>query len=91
MVTGMPLLIVQVSGLWQYKTPHHAAGRPRDDPDAGAVDRGAGREGVQKAHVAGGERRPDIGFRNVLAEIDAELERALRLERRLRDGLDHQA
>jgi hypothetical protein len=37
---------------------------------------------MQKAHVATRQRGADVGFRNILAKIDAELERALRFERR---------
>jgi hypothetical protein len=35
---------------------------------------------MEKSHAAGGERRPDVRFGHVLAQIDAQLERTLRLE-----------
>ena len=63
------------------KAPPHAAGGPGHDAHAGTINGGAGRERMQEAHVARGERGPDVRFRHVLAEIDAQLERALRLER----------
>ena len=65
------------------ETPEHAARRPRDDAYARAVHGGTGRERVQEPHVAGGERRAHVRLGNVLAEVDAELVRALRRERRL--------
>ena len=79
----MPLVIVQVSGLWQYWQRHMQPAVHATTRTPGPIDRRAGGERMQEAHVAGRERRPDVGFRNVLAQVDAQLERALRLERRL--------
>src|SRR4030095_10097579 len=61
-VTGMPVVIVHVFGVWGVEAPPHAPGRPCDDAYAGTVNGRSRRERVKKSHVASGERRPDIRF-----------------------------
>ena len=66
------------------ETPKHAARRPGNHAHPGAVHGRAGRERMEESHVAGGERGPDVRFRNVLPEVDAKLEWTLRRQRLLR-------
>ena len=68
------------------EAPEHAAGRPRHDAHARSIDRRAGRERMEEAHVAGLERRSHVRLRNGLAEVDAKLVRAPGFERRPLDG-----
>src|SRR4051794_8448410 len=64
----------------------HAAGRPRHHPHAGPVHRGAGGEGVQEPHIAGGERLAYGLLRDLVAEPHPQLERVLRGECRQPGG-----
>ena len=43
--------------------------------NARAIDGGSGRERVQEPHVAGRQRRANVGFRQVRPEVDAQLVR----------------
>ena len=45
--------------------------RPRNHANAGPIDGGAGGERMKKAHVSVSQSRPDVGFRNVPAEVHA--------------------
>ena len=60
----------------------HAARRPRHDAHARAIDGGAGRVGVQKPHVAAGQRFANALLGNGVAQVDPKLERARRLRAR---------
>ena len=61
-------------------TAPHAAGRPGNDANTGAVHGRAGGVRMKESHIAGGESGPDVRFWNVLAEVDAELKRAFGLQ-----------
>src|SRR5215469_13034168 len=63
--------------------PPHAPCGPSDNPHPGPIDRGSGGEGMHESHVAVGERSAHISFRNILAEINPQIERALGLQWRL--------
>src|SRR4051812_3304774 len=68
-------------GIVAIAAPPHAAGRPRDDTDAGTVDGCTGGKGVEESHVAGGEREAHLRIWNAFSEIYPQLEWTLRLER----------
>ena len=74
-------------GVVAIAAPPHAAAGPRDDAYAWAIHGGAGRERVQESHVAGGESRSHVGFRQGLAGIDAKLEWTVGLELALGNDL----
>ena len=74
-------------GVVAIETAPHAAGCPCDDSHAGTVDGRSGGEGVQESHLARRECTSNVRVRNIPAEVDAQLVRALRRQRRLHDGL----
>ena len=80
-VTGRPLLMRPGVGIVAIQATPHAPAGPGDDADARAVDGGAGRERMEEAHVAVRQRVADVILGHVPAETDAQLVRALRLER----------
>ena len=72
----------QGPGVWVVTvlTTPHAAGGPGHDSNTGAVHRRAGSVGMKESHVAAGEGGPHVRFREVLAEVDAKIKRALGLQ-----------
>ena len=77
----MPLVSVQVSGLWQYRQRHMQPVVQATTRTPGPIDGGAGREGVEEPHVAAGERLANALLGDAVAQMDPQLEGALGLER----------
>src|SRR6516162_6668873 len=63
------------------KTTELASRCPCHDANSGAVNRRSGGIGMEKSHLATGERRAHIGFSDVTAKVYPELKRVLGFER----------
>ena len=72
-LTGIPLVIFQVSGLWQIHAVELATAEPGHDAHARPVDGGTGLERVDEAPVAALERRANAGLADLLAQRDAQV------------------
>ena len=80
-VTGTPFVISPGIGIVAVEAAKLAACEPGHHTQPGSIHCGPCRKRVNEAHISSGESRSDVGFGYMPAQVDAEFERALRLQR----------